>query len=54
VLKNLAEDEIILIQALDNAAYYSQTEDGGDVQVQRCSDNKFHAEGDLGLASKER
>jgi hypothetical protein len=29
-LKNLAEDDIILIQGLDNAAYYSQTEDGGE------------------------
>jgi len=53
-LKTLGEDDIILIQALDNAAYYSQTEDGGDVPVQRCSDNKFHVEGDLGVASKER
>jgi hypothetical protein len=53
-LKTLGEDDIILIQALDNAAYYSQTEDGGDVPVQRCRDNKFHVEGDLGVASKER
>ena len=41
-MKTLGEDDIILIQALDNAAYYSQTEDSGDVPVQRCSDNKFH------------
>jgi hypothetical protein len=54
VLKNLAEDDIILIQALNNTAYYSQTKDGGDVPVQRCSDNRFHVEGDLGVASKER
>jgi hypothetical protein len=53
-LKDLAEDDIILIQALDNAAYYSQTEDGGDVPVRRCSDNKYHVEGDLRLGSKVR
>jgi hypothetical protein len=53
-VKNLGEDDIILIQALDNAAFFSQTEDGGDVPVQRCSDNKYHVEGDLGVASKER
>ncbi len=53
-LTNLEEDHVILIQALDNAAYYSQTEDGGDVPIRRCADNKLHVEGDLGLASKER
>ena len=53
-LTHLEEDDVILIQALDNAAYYSQTEDGGDVPVRRCADNKYHVEGDLGLASKER
>jgi hypothetical protein len=53
-LKNLGEDDIILFQTLDNAAFFSQTEDGGDVPVQRCSDNKCRVEGDLGVASKER
>jgi hypothetical protein len=53
-LSHLEEDDVILIQALDNAAYYSQTEDGGDVPIRRCADNKYHVEGNLGLASKER
>jgi hypothetical protein len=53
-VKKLGEDDIVLIQALDNAAFFSQTEDGGDVPVQRCSDNKYHVEGDLGVASERQ
>ncbi len=42
----------MIIQCLDNTAYYSRTEEGGDILVRHYGE--FHVEGDLVLASKER
>ncbi len=39
---------------MDNASYFSRTEDGGDVPIRRCDDGDFHVEGELVLASKDR
>ena len=52
-LKQLKESDVVIIQCLDNTAYYSRTEEGGDIPIRKY-DNKFHVEGDLVLATKER
>jgi hypothetical protein len=44
----------MISQCLDNTAYSSRTEEGGDIPVPRYIDGEFHVEGDLVLASKER
>jgi hypothetical protein len=52
-LKQLKESDVVIIQCLDNTAYYSRTEEGGDIPIRKY-DTKFHVEGDLVLATKER
>jgi hypothetical protein len=53
-VQKLDRDDHVIIQCLDNTAYYSRTEEGGDIPVRRYIDGEFHVEGDLVLASKER
>ncbi len=53
-VQKLDKDDHVIIQCLDNTAYYSRTEEGGDIPVRRYIDGEFHVEGDLVLASKER
>jgi hypothetical protein len=50
----LSEDDIVILHCLDNASYFSRTEDGGDAPIRRGDDGEFHVEGDLVLASKDR
>ncbi len=50
----LSEDDIVILHCLDNASYFSRTEDGGDVPIRRCDDGDFHVESELVLASKDR
>ncbi len=52
-LKQLKESDVVIIQCLDNTAYYSRTEEGGDIPIRKY-DNKFHVEEDLVLGTKER
>ncbi len=54
LLKQLSEDDIIIIECLDNTAYYSRTEEGGDIPVRKYVNGEYHVEGDLVLATRER
>jgi len=55
-LAQLGEDDIVILECLDNTAYYrySRTEEGGDIPVRRYVNGEFHVEGDLALATRER
>ncbi len=46
----MKENDVIIVQSLDNMAYYSRTEEGGDIRIGKYN-NKYHVEGDLVLAS---
>ncbi len=50
----MSEDDIVVLQCLDNASYFSRTGDGGDWPIRRCDDGDFHVEGELILTSKDR
>ncbi len=52
-LKQLKESDVVIIQCLDNTAYYTRTKEGGDIPIRKY-DNKFHVEGDMVQATKER
>ncbi len=54
LLKQLREDDIIIIECLDNTAYYWRTEEGGDIPVRKYVNGEYHVEGDLVLATRER
>jgi hypothetical protein len=54
LLKQLSEDDIIIIECLDNTAYFSRTEEGGDIPVRKYVNGEYHVEGDLVLATRER
>jgi hypothetical protein len=50
----LSEDDIVILHCLDNASYFSRTEDGDNIPIRRCDDGDFHVEGELVLVSKDR
>jgi hypothetical protein len=45
---------VLIIECLDNTAYYARTEEGGDIPVRRWINKEFHVEGELTLATQER
>ncbi len=53
-LATLSEKDVIIIECLDNTAYYARTEEGGDIPVRRWINKEFHVEGELTLATQER
>jgi hypothetical protein len=52
-LATLSEKDVIIIQCLDNTAYYERTEEGGDILIRRWVNKEFHVEGELTLATQE-
>ncbi len=54
LLKQLSEDDIIIIECLDNTAFYSRSEEGGVIPVRKYVNGDYHVEGDLVLATRER
>jgi hypothetical protein len=52
-LRELCEDDIIVVHCTDNTAFMARTEEGGDLPIRNIA-GEFHVEGDLVVASKER
>jgi hypothetical protein len=54
VCRELCEDDIIVLHCCDNIAFMSRTEEGGDLPIRQFPNGKFHVDGDLLLAGRDR
>jgi hypothetical protein len=52
-LRGLCEDDVIVVHCCDNTAFMARTEEGGDLPIRNIA-GKYHMEGDLVVASRER
>jgi hypothetical protein len=53
-LRELLPSDVIVLHLLDNVAYMARSEEGGDLPIRQFINGKFHVEGDLVLAGKDR
>jgi len=53
-LANCGPEVTVVVHCLDNVAFMSRTEEGGDLPIRQYPNGERHVDGDLVLASKER
>jgi hypothetical protein len=53
-VSSLEDGDPVLIHCFDNIAFMARSEEGGDLPIRRYPDGRYHIEGELVLASKER
>jgi len=52
-VKEMKDDDITVVHCCDNTAFMARSEEGGDVPI-RKTNNKWHVEGELVVAGKDR
>jgi hypothetical protein len=53
-VKQLSDEDCVVIHCFDNIAFMARSEEGGDLPIRKFTSGDYHIEGDLVLASKER